>query len=325
MARVPARRAPAARPADRPPRPRRRKALGQHHLRDGRAALPLLDFLGVRGRTVVEIGPGGGALTRELLARGARVLAVEVDPAWAFALPGAAAPRVAVGGAATRDAASAVWRGERLPESAVAPSPEPAAAVPETFLFFPFPGAGRLSVAVADALEIDWERLPPGAMVAGNLPYNVGTPILERLLAHAPPGTRAGFLLQREVVDRLVAEPGSKAYGALSVLVAARASVRRLATLPPGAFVPPPRVESSFVGLELRAAPEVGSRWSAFEAVVRAAFAQRRKTLRNALGAVHGLARAEAALAALGIPRSERAERLSLEQFARLGEELARA
>ena len=321
------RRAPAAPPADRPPRPRRRKALGQHHLRDGRAAWPLVEFLGVRGRTVVEIGPGGGALTRELLSGGARVLAVELDPAWGFALPAAVAPRAArpADAVTARDAARAVWLGERLPKSALAPeSPRPGAA-PEPFLYFPAPppAGERLAIAIADALDLAWERLPSGTLVAGNLPYQVGTPILERLLARAPEGTRAGFLLQKEVVDRLVAEPGAKAYGALSVLVAARAAVRRLGTLPPGAFVPPPQVESSFVGFELRAPPCEVSRLPELEAVVRAAFAQRRKTLRNALGAVFGVERAEAALGAVGVARSERAERLTLDQFVRLAEAFA--
>jgi 16S rRNA A1518/A1519 N6-dimethyltransferase RsmA/KsgA/DIM1 with predicted DNA glycosylase/AP lyase activity len=311
--------------------PRRRKALGQHHLRDGRAARPLVDFLGVAGRTVLEIGPGGGALTRELLGAGARVAAVELDPAWAFELRArltAAASSPGEDGSAgpvVRAAARAFWMGERLPDLA-ASSPAVAGVRPAGFLFFPYAGApGRpaVALAIADALGLDWRRLPPEWRVAGNLPYQVGTAILERLLERAPAGLRAGFLLQREVVDRLVAEPGSPAYGALSVLVAARASVRRLGTLGPGAFAPRPQVESSFVGLELRPPPLAEERMPGLEALVRAAFAARRKTLRNTLGAAYGRERAEAALAAAGVAPGERAERLGLERFVELSRRLS--
>jgi 16S rRNA (adenine1518-N6/adenine1519-N6)-dimethyltransferase len=168
-----------------------------------------------------------------------------------------------------------------------------------------------------------WERLPASWLLAGNLPYNVGTALLERVLAAAPPGVRCGFLLQREVVDRLVARPGTKEYGALSVLVTARAAVRRLGTLKPGAFMPSPRVESSFVGVELRPAPLSAAGMAALERVVRAAFGQRRKTLRNALGAVFGRERGEALLAAAGLSAAERAERLAPESFFLLAEILA--
>jgi len=271
----------ARRPAPESPHPRppRRKALGQHHLRDGAAARPLVDFLRVAGRTVVEIGPGGGALTRRLAAAGAaRILAVEVDPAWAFSL------RAALAAADGRD------------EAAGSAGGAPAA----------------LSLVVADALDLDWSALPPDRIVTGNLPYNVGTVLLERLLAAAPAGVRAGFLLQREVVDRIVAPVGTHEYGALSVRVAVRARATRLGTLRPGAFVPPPKVESSFVGFELLPPPLDPAGMAAFDAVVGAGFGQRRKTLRNALGAVFGRAHAVALLAAAGLPEGERAERLDL-------------
>lgn len=259
------------------PRPPRRKALGQHHLRDGAAARPLVDFLRVAGRTVIEIGPGGGALTRRLAAAGAaRILAVELDPAWAFSLRAALA---APGG-----------RDQGAEDGAQA----------------------ALSLVVADALDLDWSALPPDRIVTGNLPYNVGTVLLERLLAGAPAGVRAGFLLQREVVDRIVAAVGTHEYGALTVRVAARARATRLGTLRPGAFVPPPKVESSFVGFELLPPPLDPAGMDAFDAVVGAGFGQRRKTLRNALGAVFGRPRAVALLATAGLPEGERAERLDL-------------
>jgi 16S rRNA (adenine1518-N6/adenine1519-N6)-dimethyltransferase len=268
-------------PGRRGDRPRYRRSLGQHHLRDGAAAAPLVGWLRPRGSSVVEIGAGGGALTEQLVGAGAvRVVALELDLGWALTA-----------------------------RRRLAPDP-------------PRPPHGPIRWVVADALEIDWRGLPSGWSVAGNLPYQVGTAILERLVASAPVGTRCGFLLQREVVDRLVAAPGSRDYGALSVLVAARASVRRLGTLGPGAFVPPPKVSSSFVGLELRAAPLPEGRMAGLERVVRAAFGQRRKTLRNAVGAVYGRARAEAALAAVGIDPGTRAERLGLAEFLELEREL---
>ncbi len=253
-----------------PGRPALDRRLGQHHLRSGTLALPLVDFLRPSvGDRVLEIGPGGGALTAELLATGARVLAVELDPAWALALR----ERVAPG----------------------------------------------LALAVADALEIAWERLPAPTLVAGNLPYGVGTAILERFLIGAAAAVpRAAFLLQREVVDRIVARPGEAPYGALSVLVASRAEALRLGRLPPGAFRPPPAVESAFVGLRL-GSPFPGTEdLVGFLATLRAAFTQRRKTLRNSLASAWGRERAERLLAVAGLDPAGRAERLGLEAFARL-------
>lgn len=248
------------------PPPRLRKHLGQHHLVDGKICRPLVEFLAPSGRTVVEIGPGGGVLTRELLAAGARVLAVELDLAWAFTL-------------ATR------LRG------------------------------AALEVAVADALDLDWSRAERPLLVTGNLPYNVGTVILERLLPHHATVERAAFLLQKEVVERLVAAPGSKAYGALSVLTAAFADRRLLGRVRPGSFVPPPKVESAFVGLALRPAPLPPAEMSRFLAIVRAAFGQRRKTLRNALAAAWDRERAGQALSRAGIDPQRRPEELSLEEW----------
>lgn len=260
----------SSRSSDRRGRPPLRRRLGQHHLRSGRVCAPLVEFLRLSaGDRVVEIGPGGGVLTRELLASGARVAAVELDPLWAIAL-------------GSREAG---LRGEEL------------------------------TIVVADALELDWRRLPAGWRVAGNLPYNVGTVLVERLLRAAPVGTRAGFLLQREVVERMVARPGEDAFGALSLLVATRARAERLAVVRAGAFVPPPKVESAFVGLELGAPPLPEAQMSELERLIRVAFAQRRKSLRNALGAGFGRAAAEAALAAAGIAPGRRAEELGLAEF----------
>lgn len=261
-------------------RPALRKSLGQHHLRDGSVCRPLIDFLRLdAAATVLEIGPGGGALTRRLLETGARVVAIELDPAWAFRL--------------AHEVGS-------LPISAAASA---------------FGEPPRFAEAVADALELDWRELPRGWRVAGNLPYNVGTAVVERFCRGARAGTLAGFLLQREVVDRMVAAPGDEAYGPLSVLIAARARATRLGRVKPGAFVPPPEVESAFVGLELVPPPVPTDEMPALEAVIRAGFGQRRKSLRNALGAAWGREEAERRLAVAGIDPGRRAETLSLDDF----------
>jgi len=266
------------RPSDAPAGPRRRKSLGQHHLKDGRVCRPLVEFLHLEADPrVLEVGPGGGILTRELLGAGARVFAFELDVAWAFDLP-------------------------RRARASLFGNDEPLA----------------LAIVAADALEIAWERLPPGMRVAGNLPYNVGTPIVERLLRGAPLGTRAAFLLQREVVDRIVARPGDDAYGALSILVALRARATRLGIVKPGAFVPPPKVDSAFVGFETVAPPLAPDALDGFERLVRFAFSKRRKSLSNALAEGLGREPARAALAAAGVDPRRRAEELGLEELVAL-------
>lgn len=243
-----------------------KKSLGQHHLVDGAICRPLIAFLQPDGKRVLEIGPGGGILTRELLAAGTRVTGWELDLAWAAELR------------------------RRLPK-------------PE------------LSLVVGDALEIAWNRLPPGTLVAGNLPYNVATAIIEKLLPHHTQVPRAAFLVQKEVADRLVAGPRDEAYGSLSVLVAAQAHAKILGRVRPGSFRPPPKVDSAFVGFELHPPPLPPEQMPAFIAFVRLAFGQRRKTLRNALSAGWGKERAEAVLAAAGLGEKVRAEELGLEEF----------
>lgn len=232
----------------------------------GALTRPLLAFLAPAGQRVLEIGPGGGVLTAELLAAGARVLGWELDADWAATLR------------------------RRLPDP-------------------------HLSLAVADALEIAWDRLPAPTLVAGNLPYNVATAIIEDLLPHHTRVPRAGFLVQKEVADRLTAGPGTPAYGSLSVIVAAWASARILGRVRPGSFRPPPKVDSAFVGFELHPPPLPDREMPDFAALVRLAFAQRRKTLRNSLGSRWGRERAEAVLAAVGIPEKARAEELGLGEF----------
>ncbi|MEO8277806.1 MAG: 16S rRNA (adenine(1518)-N(6)/adenine(1519)-N(6))-dimethyltransferase RsmA [Thermoanaerobaculia bacterium] len=260
--------------------PRLKKALGQHHLKEGSLCRPLIDFLfaglspeALASTTVIEIGPGGGVLTAELLNTGARVLALEIDPAWAEALQG------------------------RLTSA-------------------------RLAVRVGDVLDFDWAALAPGTLVCGNLPYNLGTAIVERVLRAYPAVARAAFLLQREVVDRLAAGPRESDFGSLSLLTQARAKVVRLGIVRPGSFVPPPKVDSAFVGLTLVSPPLAAEAMPAFDRLLRAAFSHRRKTLVNALTRSFSRPRVEEALARLGRTPKTRAEELQLKDFLELLREL---
>jgi 16S rRNA (adenine1518-N6/adenine1519-N6)-dimethyltransferase len=258
---------------DLPSAPRRKKALGQHHLREGSLCRPLVEFLfaglpqaGSTGPYVIEIGPGGGVLTAELLAAGTRVLALELDPEWADAL------RL------------------RLPDE-------------------------KLSVKVGDVLDFDWASVPSGTLVCGNLPYQLGTAILDRVLRAFPQVERAAFLLQREVVDRLIAGPGDPDYGSLSLFTQARATAARLGIVRPGSFIPPPKVDSAFVGLRLHAPPLPEGEMPEFERLLRAAFQQRRKTLLNSLSSSFSRPAVENALATLGYDLRTRAESLAMGDF----------
>lgn len=184
-------------------------------------------------------------------------------------------------------------------------------------------GPRGLRVIEADALRVDYATLagPPGPVqVFGNLPYYLSTPLLFMLmeqLAHA----RLLFMLQREVVDRLAAPPGGAARGRLSVMAQYRCAVTALGTVPPGAFAPPPRVQSRVVRLVPHAAlPYPARDERRFAQVVAAAFGQRRKQLRNALGGMLDEARIRAA----GIDPAARAETLSVADFVRLADQDAR-
>jgi 16S rRNA (adenine1518-N6/adenine1519-N6)-dimethyltransferase len=186
---------------------------------------------------VVEIGPGRGALTRKLLERAARVVAIEVDPYLA--------------GRLRREYAS-----------------EP-----------------RLEVVEADVLAAGLTRWA-GAAIAGNLPYYIASPILELALDAHPP--RAVFLIQKEVAGRLVATPGSRDYGYLTVRTAFFARTRLLFEVGPAAFHPPPKVDSAAVLLEPNPAPAAVADPPAFLRFVALCFSHKRKTLRNNLAGVYG-------------------------------------
>lgn len=257
-----------------------RKSLGQNFLLDLNLTRKIARAAGVgEGDTVYEVGPGPGGLTRALLEQGAaQVFAVEKDPRCLAALA------------------------------------EIAAAYP-----------GRLTVIEGDALEIDEvalfsDRLSgSGVKVVANLPYNVASPLLVKWLSVAawPPWYASlTVMFQREVAQRIAAPPGGRDYGRLSVLAGWRSEAKRLFDIPPSAFVPPPKVTSSVVQLIPRPEPVAPAELADLQAVVQAAFSQRRKMLRSSL---KSLGPAPALLGeAAGIALDRRAETLSVVEFCAL-------
>lgn len=185
----------------------------------------------------------------------------------------------------------------------------------------------RLQIINGDALEVDpLAHLTPPIRVAANLPYNIGTELLVRWLTPKdwPPFWQSLTLMfQREVAERIVAAPGTKAYGRLAILAQWRSTARIVMSLPPGAFTPPPKVSSAVVHLEALPEPRFPADAAVLSRVVAAAFNQRRKMLRAAL---KGLAPdIEDILQSAGIAPTERAEQVSLEQFCALARALAEA
>jgi 16S rRNA (adenine1518-N6/adenine1519-N6)-dimethyltransferase len=259
--------------------------LGQNFLRDQNAIRRIVAALGdVSAQTVVEIGPGHGAITGHLAAQAGRVIALELDRELA--------PRL------------------------------------RSFL-----GSDHVAVLEQDVLQFDFAAASAQArqklVVVGNLPYYITSPILLRLAesATAPEGLvldRAVLMVQREVADRVCAEPGSRDYGLLTVTVQMYGPVERLFTLPPGAFSPPPEVHSTV--FRWRFAPrfhELGVEEHGFLHFARQAFAQKRKTLTNNLRAAQFRPEEiQTALGNAGIPPQARAEELSIEALARLFLEL---
>jgi len=268
-----------------------RKRFGQHFLHDQGILRRIVEAIAPQpGDRLVEIGPGEGALTLPLLRAARHMTAIELD----------------------RDLI--VSLGER------------AAAV------------GDLTIIGADVLTVDFTALAGGdarigpsrpsmasgtlalLRIVGNLPYNISTPILFHCLDHAAAIRDMHFMLQKEVVERMAAPPGSKTYGRLSVMLQLRCTVEPLFKVPPGAFRPPPKVDSAIVRLTplpAHALPEADARL--IDRVVRAAFGQRRKTLGNALREVATIARIEAA----GIDPRVRAEQLAPAAFVALARSIA--
>jgi 16S rRNA (adenine1518-N6/adenine1519-N6)-dimethyltransferase len=260
----------------------KRRALGQHFLRDQATARAIVALVAPTERDlVVEIGPGDGALTGLLAGRAGRVIALEIDRAL---------------GAALR---------ARLP---------------------------AVEVLDADARSWDYAGLtaPDGGrvLILGNLPYSVGKPILMSLIEARAAIHEMALMLQLEVAERVAAPPGGKTYGSLSIFTQLHCDVRVAFRVPPGAFRPPPKVDSAVLHLRvLREARVPLDDPRRFESVVRAAFAQRRKMLANALGAGLGLPLdvVRRAATTAGIDPTRRAETLSLSEFAALTMRLANA
>jgi 16S rRNA (adenine1518-N6/adenine1519-N6)-dimethyltransferase len=290
---------------------RARKQFGQHFLEPAWVAKVIKAIDPQPDQAFIEIGPGSGALTRPLAARARSVTAFEIDRDLAAALTAEAIPKLTV------------VAGDFL-EMADAASP-PASAPPE------LDGA---SARLAEAAEPRRRQsLATGpCRVAGNLPYNVASPIMFKLVEMHAGGVAlldATLMLQREVADRLVAPPGSREYGVLSILIGHMADVATVLKLPAGAFRPAPNVLSSLVQLRFRAPQPAVLDAGVFERVVQAVFTRRRKTMSNALLALepalsHQLTPMEA-LAAAGLDGSRRPETISIAEFARLADVYVRA
>ena len=169
----------------------------------------------------------------------------------------------------------------------------------------------RIKVHVADALEFDFGMFPQGVRIVGNLPYNISTPLLFHLARYADRVRDLHFMLQLEVVERMVAKPSTPEYGRLSVMLQTRFRMEKLFRVAPGAFRPPPKVESAVVRMQPLRQP-LGCDAGQLEQVVRRAFSARRKTLRNALGLAAG------DFAALGIDPGLRPENLSPQDYVRI-------
>lgn len=254
--------------------PRPKKRLGQHFLTDPRLLGRIADALEItRDDTVIEIGPGRGALTEQLLSRAGRVIAIELDRELAPIL-------------------AARWRDEP-----------------------------RFTLVEGDVLEQDLGALAGGPyLLAGNVPYNITTPILFHAMRRPRPA-RAVYLVQKEVAERVVAAPGSEDYGALSVNVQALAEAKLLFTVGAKAFTPPPKVESAVLRIVPRTTALMeDAEEEPFRLLVQAAFGLRRKQMRRVLRTVKDwdAARADAALQAAGIDPEARPETLAPADFLRL-------
>ena len=266
---------------DTAPRLRTLKSLGQHFLSDKGIARRIVQAADVaEGDNVLEIGPGKGILTEQLLAAGAHVTAIELD--------------------------RGLYEG----------------------LCDHYRDHPRVALHHADALKVDPAMAGAGYKVVANLPYQVTTPLLFHFLEAAPTPACIVVMIQKEVADRILAGPGDKIYGVLSLGVQARASGAMCFKVPPGAFRPPPKVTSAVIRVNPYApeqAPVPPQRVAAFMQVVRAALGQRRKTLGNALKGLklppEGV---QQALEACGIDPQTRGETLGLEEFAGLAERLFR-
>lgn len=268
-------------------RPQRKPKLGQHFLASDDLALRIVDALGdVSQSTVLEIGPGHGIMTSLLARRARRLIAVELDRVLAAQL------RLKFGMA----------RNIEIIEADIL-------AIDFDSLFGPKPGLGRPGI----------ELKPQPAKVAGNLPYYITSDILLRLFEYSKYFESIVIMVQREVADRIAAEPGSRDYGVLSATAQLYAKTEKLFTLPPGAFSPPPKVHSTVLRLTIDPQQEkLGVAGDGFIDFLRLSFGQKRKTLWNNLKPQYPDALLRQALAAANVKATARAETLTLEQSAAL-------
>ena len=266
-------------------RPQTKPKLGQHFLDSDDAAARIVDALGdVSQRTVLEIGPGRGILTSLLAKRTRRLIAVELDRVLAAQL------RLKFGMA----------RNVEIIEADVL-------AIDFDSLFGPKPGLSRPGIDIK----------PQPVKVVGNLPYYITSDILLRLFDFSQYFESLVIMVQREVADRIAAEPGSRDYGMLSATAQLYSRVENLFTLPPTAFVPPPKVHSSVLRLTIEPQQEkLGVAADGFINFLRLSFGQKRKTLWNNLKATYEGAGLKRALAEAKVKPTARAETLSLEESA---------
>jgi 16S rRNA (adenine1518-N6/adenine1519-N6)-dimethyltransferase len=282
----------------RPPLPPRRKRFGQHFLHDPAVIERIAREMnpGPNDR-LVEIGPGRGALTRQLLAK-SQLLAPS-HPAPSHPAPSHAGPSHSLDVIEVDRDLAALLRTE----------------------FATTPG---FVLHEGDALEFDFAGLARergGRLrVVGNLPYNISTPLLFHLLKSTDAILDLHIMLQREVIARMAASPGDPDYGRLTVMLAPWVSIERLFDVGPGAFQPPPRVWSSVVRLTVRPEPAFPVS-EHFAAVVAAAFAHRRKTLRNALRNLLSLEQIEA----VGADPGSRPETVPPDVFNALAQKIVRS
>jgi 16S rRNA (adenine1518-N6/adenine1519-N6)-dimethyltransferase len=265
----------------------RKPKLGQHFLRDEAAAQKIVEALGdVSQKTVLEIGPGTGALTRRLVARARRVIAIEFDKVLAAQL------RMRFALATNIE----IIEGDVL-------------AIDFDTIFGPKPGNSRPGL----------EYSPEPAKVVGNLPYYITSDILLRLFEYRRYFDTLILMVQREVADRIAAKPGTRDYGLLSATAQLYTKVERLFTLPPGAFNPPPKVHSTV--LRLTMAPRLQQLRVAedrFINFLKLSFGQKRKTLWNNLKLQYEPEILKTALSQAGVKGNVRAEALPLEKSAAL-------
>ena len=266
-------------------RPQAKPKLGQHFLASDDAAIRIVGALGdVSQSTVLEIGPGRGMLTSLLAKRARRLIAVEVDRVLAAQL------RLKFGMASNVE----ILEADIL-------------AIDIDSLFGPKPGLGRPGIEIK----------PQPAKVVGNLPFYITSDILLRLFDFSKYFESLVIMVQREVADRIAAEPGTRDYGMLSATAQLYARVEKLFTLPPGAFSPPPKVHSTVLRLTIEPRQEeLGVAGDGFIDFLRLSFGQKRKTLWNNLRTKYAEPDLKRALADSDVKPTARAETLSLKQSA---------